>query len=61
MRDFLSEASPFEIGGEGQIIYHRQYRNTDQLKPQFAFIENPIKISKLTTIDRKPEDEDKGI
>jgi hypothetical protein len=33
MRDILTEASPFDINSEGEILYSRVFKNPEKLRP----------------------------
>ena len=47
MRDILTEASPFDINSEGEILYSRVFKNPEKLRPQFVHLENPDRMSQL--------------
>jgi hypothetical protein len=49
MRDLLTEATPFEIKQDGTIVYHREFVNSEQLRPNKIMQENPDAMRKLTT------------
>lgn len=48
MRDLFTEACPFEIQTDGGIVYHREFLNPEQYRPQFALIENADAMRRLT-------------
>ena len=41
MRDLLTEASPFEINADGEILYSRFFKNTELYRPHLVHRENP--------------------
>lgn len=47
MRDILTEATPFDITGDGEIKYQRHFPRPELFKPELAHIENADKISEL--------------
>jgi polyphosphate kinase len=61
MRDLFTEANPFEITVDSRIVYHREFQNPEQHRPQFAMIENPDAMKRLTMLGATSSDTDQGL
>ena len=62
MRDLFTEANPFLITKEGEIVYERKFRNPEQYTPKYAHQELPDLMRRLTTYGATESDsQDNGI